>query len=44
MAKFQLDLTEEQAELNFIQIIDNCLKDIWPGILEFAHKIATAAR
>ncbi|KAK8803754.1 hypothetical protein WA158_001448 [Blastocystis sp. Blastoise] len=42
--KFNLNLNDEDAERIFLGILDTNLNAMWPGILEMAHKLATAAR
>lgn len=44
IGKFRLNMTDEEAEIEFGKVLDSCLHSVMPGVLEFAHKIRTAAR
>ena len=42
--KFRLDLTDEQAEVYFVGLINESLNAIAPRLMEIAHQIAVARR
>lgn len=42
--KFRLDLTDEEAEMFFLGLINESLNSIAPKVMELAHKIAVSLR
>ena len=39
-----LDMTEEEAERSFKNVLEKCIGDMVAGMLELAHNIATSMR
>ena len=44
IARFNLSMTDEEAESDFKRVLEGCIGDIFVGLLEIAHNIATAMR
>lgn len=44
IARFNLSMTDEEAESDFKRVLEGCIGDIFVGMLEIAHNIATAMR
>lgn len=44
ISRFCLDMTDEEAERNFKEILEKCIGDLFVGMLEIAHNIATSMR
>lgn len=42
--RFNLDMTEEEAERSFKNVLEKCIGDMVAGMLELAHNIATSMR
>lgn len=42
--RFRLDLTDEEAEHSFLQLVDESVKALFPVIMEQFHKLAVAMR
>ena len=44
ISRFCLQMTDEEAEKSFKEILEKCIGDLLVGMLELAHNIATAMR
>ena len=44
IGRFNLDMTEEEAERAFKNVLEKCIGDMVAGVLEIAHNIATSMR
>ena len=42
--KFKLELPEAEAERFLHELIGDCTTAVWPEMLEFAHRLATAIK